>query len=177
MLHFYHLALTILKYISIQTVKSNSMKIVSKIAVIVCMLFGSVSAQQPSTKDAIVGTWTVQDGSAKVKIEMNSGKYSGRLVWIKNPNDAKGKPVVDSKNPDVSLRNRPQLGLSLLRDFVYDDDNVWTDGSIYNPDDGKTYSCKITMKNSQTIEVRGYVGISLFGKTETWKRAEDITMK
>lgn len=147
-----------------------------KFAAIVCLLFTNVYAQQPATKDAIIGTWTVQDGTAKVKIETNNGKYSGKLVWIKNPNDSNGKPIVDSKNPDASLRNRPQMGLPLLRDFVYDEENLWTGGSIYNPDDGKTYSCKITMKNNQTIEVRGFVGISLFGKTETWKRTQDITM-
>ncbi len=142
----------------------------------VCMLISNAFAQQ-TTKNAIVGTWTVQDGSAKVKIEMNNGKYSGKMVWIKNPNDKNGMPLVDSKNPEASLRNRSQMGLTLLENFAYDEENLWTGGTVYNPDDGKTYSCKITMKDNQSIEVRGYVGISLFGKTETWKRAQDITMK
>ena len=84
---------------------------------------------------------------------------------------------MDSKNPEASLRNRQQLGLTLLVNFAFDEENLWNGGTIYNPDDGKTYSCKITMKDNQSIEVRGYVGISLFGKTETWKRSQDITMK
>lgn len=152
------------------------MKTLIACAAVVCMLFTNAFAQHNS-KEAIVGTWMVQDGSAKVKIEMNNGKYSGKMVWIKNPNDKNGKPLLDSKNPEASLKNRPQLGLPLLENFVNDGENLWTGGTIYDPDGGKTYSCKITMKDNQTIEVRGYVGISLFGRTETWKRTQEITMK
>ncbi len=152
------------------------MKTFIKYVIIVCLLVNHAYAQH-NTRDAIVGTWLVQDGSAKVKIEKAGGKYCGKMVWIKNPNDKNGRPLVDSKNPEPSMRNRPQMGLTLLENFSYDEENLWTDGTIYNPDDGKTYSCKITMKNNETIEVRGYVGISLFGKTETWKRSQDITMK
>jgi len=143
---------------------------------VVCLLFTNAAAQQNS-HDAITGTWMVQDGSAKIKIEKVNGKFNGKMVWIKNPNDKNGKPLLDSKNPDVSLRNRPQLGLMLLENFAYDEDNLWNGGTIYDPDGGKTYSCKITMKDNQTIELRGYVGISLFGRTEVWKRSENISMK
>lgn len=152
-----------------------------KAIIILVLSIGFVSnnlfAQDRNALDAIVGTWLVQDGSAKVKIEKSSGKYSGKLVWIKSTNDKSGKPLTDSKNPDKSLQSRQQLGLSLLQNFIYVGENVWTNGSIYDPDSGKTYSCKITMKNNDTMEVRGYVGISLFGRTDTWKRSEDITMK
>jgi uncharacterized protein (DUF2147 family) len=137
----------------------------------------TVSAQNTSSRDALTGTWTVQDGSAKVKIEKMNGKYFGKMIWIKNPVDKSGKPLVDAKNPDPKLRNRPQLGLMLLENFTADGDNEWTEGTIYDPDGGKTYSCNITMKNNQTIEVRGYVGISLFGRTETWKRSDEMSMK
>jgi uncharacterized protein (DUF2147 family) len=119
----------------------------------------------------------VQDGSAKVKIEKVNGKYAGKMVWIKNPNDKTGKPLVDINNPDPSLRTRPQLGLALLDNFVYDEENLWSGGTIYNPDDGKTYSCRITMRDNETLQVRGYVGIAIFGRTETWKRMQEITQK
>ena len=66
------------------------------------------------------------------------------------------------------------MGLVILRDFVYDEEYVWEDGEIYNPKDGKTYSCKMELsKDKNTLEVRGYVGISLFGKTNTWTRQKD----
>jgi uncharacterized protein (DUF2147 family) len=142
----------------------------------ICFFATGTSAQVMNTSDGITGTWLVQDGSGKVRIEKVNDKYCGKLVWIKNPTD-NGKPLVDSKNPDKNLQNRPQLGLPLLENFKYDGENTWTDGSIYDPESGKTYSCKITLKNNHSMEVRGYVGISLFGRTETWTRAQDITMK
>jgi uncharacterized protein (DUF2147 family) len=151
-------------------------KLIALIAM-ACFVFNVAVAQQHNSSEAVTGTWMVQDGSAKVKIEKENGKFSGKMVWIKNPNDKNGQPLRDSKNPDPSMRNRQQLGLPLLENFVYNEENLWTSGTIYDPDGGKTYSCKITMKDNQTIEVRGYVGISLFGRTETWKRVQDITMK
>jgi len=153
-----------------------AMKTLFICTVLACTMFGYANAQNTNSADALNGTWLVQDGSAKVKIEKSGGKYSGRIAWLKKPNDKYGKAVLDNKNPEVSLQNRQILGLLLLKDFIYDGDNVWTDGTIYDPDSGKTYSCKITFKNNQLIEVRGYVGISLFGRTENWKRVDDITM-
>jgi len=151
------------------------MKKIIQYVIIASMMFSVAKAQ--GTHDAVVGTWLVQDGSGKVKIEKVGDKYTGKLVWIKNPTDKTGKPLTDSKNPDVAMRNRPQMGLPLLQNFVFDEENHWTSGTIYDPDEGKTYSCKMTMKDNQTLEVRGYVGISLFGRTDTWKRVDDITMK
>ncbi|MEP7168003.1 MAG: DUF2147 domain-containing protein [Bacteroidota bacterium] len=140
---------------------------------IICMLLNNVYAQKDT--DALNGTWLVQDGSAKVKIEKTGEKFMGKIVWLKDPNESDGKAKLDKKNPDKSLQGRPVLGLPLLKDFVYDEDNVWTEGKIYDPDEGKTYSCKITMTNNQSIEVRGYVGISLFGRTEIWKRVANVS--
>ncbi|HKR04032.1 MAG TPA: DUF2147 domain-containing protein [Bacteroidia bacterium] len=152
------------------------MKTVFMYAALTCMLLHNAYAQKGNSADALTGTWLVQDGTAKVKIEKAGDAYAGKIVWLKEPADANGKPKLDVKNPAASLQGRPVLGLPLLKDFVYDEDNLWTDGTIYDPDGGKTYSCKITMLNNQSIEVRGYVGISLFGRTETWKRCADVTM-
>jgi uncharacterized protein (DUF2147 family) len=143
-------------------------------AVLAFASINSVFAQTGASADGITGTWMVQDGSAKVKIEKMNGKFVGKIVWLKDPIDkATGKPILDAKNPDKSLRARPQMGLPLLCNFDYDGDNVWTSGTIYDPDSGDTYSCKITYINNSTIEVRGYVGISLFGRTETWKKCPE----
>jgi uncharacterized protein (DUF2147 family) len=150
------------------------MKLLVKIAVFTCILLHHVFAQMPAS-DAIVGTWMVQDGTAKVKIEKSNGKFSGKIVWLKQPSD-KGKPVCDTKNPDKSLQNRPLAGMKLLDNFMFDNEHTWIEGTIYDPDSGKTYSCKITMKNNKEMEVRGYVGISLFGRTETWNRTQETAM-
>ena len=131
---------------------------------------------QSSGPDHILGNWLSQDGSAKMKIEKSGGKNFGKMIWIKNTNHKNGRTLMDSIYPDKSLQSRPQLGLSLLSNFVYDGDHVWTDGTIYDPDSGKTYSCKITLKNNRKMEVRVYVGISLFGRTDTWQRVDDLSL-
>ena len=153
------------------------MKTLFRILLSICLSANTSFAQSNNSHDGIIGTWLVQDGTGKVKIEKINGKFYGKLVWINNPTDKNGKPAVDSKNPDKALQNRPLVGLKMLENFTYDSDNVWTEGTIYDPDSGKTYSCKITLKNNGKMEVRGYVGISLFGRTDTWTRSQDITMK
>ena len=74
----------------------------------------------------------------------------------------------DAKNPEESLKNRDVLGIELLTGFSYND-NTYTDGKIYDPESGKTYDCKMTLTDN-TLKVRGYIGISLFGRTETFER-------
>ncbi|MFY8004154.1 MAG: DUF2147 domain-containing protein, partial [Chitinophagaceae bacterium] len=57
-----------------------------------------------------------------------------------------------------------------LRDFEFIKQGVWENGKIYDPKSGEDYSCVIKAIDDNTIEVRGYVGISMFGRTDTWKR-------
>lgn len=127
--------------------------------------------------DAILGLWTTQDGKARVEIVQQNGVYVGHIVWLKEPlypaDDPQGmadKPKVDRKNPDKTLQTRPIIGLPLVNGFHYADNSVWSGGSIYDPENGKTYSCKITLMGNGALRVRGYVGISLFGRTEIWQR-------
>ena len=63
------------------------------------------------------------------------------------------------------------MGLVMLKDFKYDD-NEWTGGHIYNPSDGKEYKAYMKLRDKNTLNVRGYVGISLLGKTDTWSRVK-----
>lgn len=122
--------------------------------------------QQP---DAIVGTWVNASGKGHIQIYKQGDKYYGKLVWLKEPNDAQGNPKLDVKNPNASLRTKPLLGSIILRDFVYDD-KEWNSGRIYDPQNGKEYKCFLRLKDSKTLNVRGYVGVSLLGRTETWTR-------
>jgi len=119
--------------------------------------------------DAIMGTWVNPNGQDHILIYKRGNKYFGKLDWIKFPNDETGKPKTDKENPDPALKSRPDLGLELLKNFVFDGDNVWDDGTIYDPKSGKTYSCKMTLDGT-SLRIRGYVGISLFGRTEVWTR-------
>ena len=121
--------------------------------------------------DKLEGLWYNDIKSAKVEISKGSdGKFYGKVVWLKEPLK-NGKPKVDELNEDPKLRTRPRLGLQLLNSFVKDGDNKYDDGTIYDPLNGKTYSCKITYKGN-TLDIRGYIGISLFGRTTVWSRAE-----
>ncbi|MBO0939583.1 DUF2147 domain-containing protein [Fibrella sp. HMF5335] len=126
------------------------------------------SAENP---DAVVGTWLNGTKKGHIQIYKQGSKYFGKLVFLTEPNDpATGKPKVDSKNPDAKLRSRALLNLNLMNDFVFDGDSQWEDGKIYNPEDGKTYSCYMKLNNPNTLTVRGYVGIKMLGKSQTWTR-------
>jgi len=94
-------------------------------------------------------------------------------VWLKEPVDPKTKqPKTDKNNPDESLRTVPLKGYRLLKDFSYAGNNSWSEGTIYDPENGSTYSCTISMKDPNTLDIRGYIGISTFGRTDVWKRLQ-----
>ena len=56
----------------------------------------------------------------------------------------------------------------MLKNFVFDGDDEWSDGSIYDPKNGKTYKCYIKFDNPQMLKIRGYIGVSLLGRTTHW---------
>ena len=122
-------------------------------------------------KDAIVGRWANASGEAHVDIYKKNEKFYGKIVWLKNPRDEKGHAKTDLRNPDESMRAKPVLGLEILKDFVYDE-GKWTDGKIYDPKSGKTYSCNITQKANGELNIRGFIGISIIGRTEVWKKVK-----
>ncbi|OGU94730.1 MAG: SIGNAL peptide protein [Ignavibacteria bacterium RIFOXYA2_FULL_35_10] len=133
-----------------------------------------IIAQVAKDYDTVLGVWLTGKADAKVQIYKKNNKYYGKIIWLKTPNDEHGKPKVDKENPDENLRKRPILGMEILTDFVYDEDYTWEDGDIYDPKSGSTYSCKMYLsKDYKTLEVRGYIGISLFGRTEIWKRVDE----
>jgi uncharacterized protein (DUF2147 family) len=121
--------------------------------------------------DAILGKWVNSTGEAHIEIFKRNAKYSGKIVWLKAPKDEKGNTKMDFQNPNLNLRSKPILGLQILNDFVFDEDK-WTDGKIYDPKSGKTYSCNITMKSNGDLNLRGYIGISIIGRSEVWKKVK-----
>jgi uncharacterized protein (DUF2147 family) len=122
-----------------------------------------------------IGVWATVEEKSHVKIEPCGAKLCGTIIWLKEPLDPKGQEKTDIHNSDEGQRARKILGLAILSDFVKskDEAGVWEDGKIYNPEDGKVYSCTLTMKDDgATLRVRGYVGIALLGQTQIWKRVE-----
>jgi uncharacterized protein (DUF2147 family) len=114
--------------------------------------------------DAIVGEWLTAAKDGKVQIYKSGNKFFGKISWGNRPN---GK---DTNNPDPKLRDQNLIGLVILKDFAFNGKDKWEDGTIYDPNNGKTYSCVIRLKDESTLEVRGYIGISLLGRTEVWTR-------
>ena len=140
-----------------------------KLILLLSILLSAASVSAPPSADAIVGVWANGSGKGHIQIYKTGNKYNGKIVWLKEPNGKDGQPKIDRHNPDPSKRARPVMGMVMLRNFVFDD-GEWTDGYIYNPQDGKEYKAYIKMNNSNEIAVRGYMGISLIGKTDTWTR-------
>lgn len=130
-----------------------------------------VSAQ---TSDDVVGVWINPKGTGKVKIFRTGEFFYGNLIWLDQPLDANGKPKLDKENPDAAKKNRKLQGLLLLTGFTFNVSNkIWEDGQIYDPKNGKTYSCKMTLSaNKNELDIRGFIGISVIGRSEVWKRVE-----
>src|SRR5450432_1804576 len=132
--------------------------------------------------DGILGIWKTYDKQGKhessVEIYLEQGKYCAKIVSLAEPNwpasddqGMAGKAKTDRHNPNAGLRSRPIIGMQFMHDFICNPGkNVWEDGRVYDPECGKTYKCKMTLTSSNQLEVRGYFGISLLGRTETWTR-------
>jgi len=136
------------------------------------LLIQSVMLVAPSQEkaDEIIGIWlTGGKEPAKIQIFKSRDKFYGRIVWLQNPT-TDGKPRADVKNPDKNRRDQPILGQLILTGVIFDGDDEWDHGRIYDPESGKTYKCYISLSDKNTIKIRGYVGMSLFGRTETWAK-------
>ncbi len=134
---------------------------------------------QAADPDAVLGKWLNGKKTAHIEIYKAQGKYYGHIVWLKEPvypaDDKKGmagKTKVDRENPDTALKNRPILGLVVLWGMKFIKDGLWEEGSVYDPEEGKTYKCKITLVSPDVLELRGFIGFSLLGRTQIWNRVK-----
>lgn len=126
--------------------------------------------------DKINGIWLIQDKDAKIKVyRAVDGKYYGKIVWLKIPNDANGKPRTDIHNEDEKLQTRPLMGLLILRGFVYDaEEKEYVDGTVYSSKNGNTYSGYLVLQNPNQLYMKGYVmGMRWLGKDNTWTRTTE----
>ena len=147
--------------------------LISSFSALFILLMGTSFAPISDNPDAIVGVWKTGEGNAMVRIYKNGDKYQGKVVWLKEPNDPEtGKPKQDKNHPEEATRTRPVLGIINIWGFSYKDKNLWDDGNIYDPKNGSTYSCTIKMINPNTLEVRGYIGVSIIGRTDNWTRQQ-----
>ncbi len=110
------------------------------------------------------GYWLTQNGRSVIHTYECDQGLCGTIHWI-----TEGGMEHDTKNPVVKNRKRPMCGLMILWGFEKDGDD-WDSGKIYKADDGDIYSANIELKDTNTLSLRGYIGIPLFGKSQEWKR-------
>lgn len=119
------------------------------------------------------GVWLDEDGEAAIEIAACEAGICGDIVWLREPLAEGDKPKLDIHNPDETLRDRPIVGLRLLDGFHPDGPGRWTGGRIYDPNNGKSYRCKLELEDGgKTLKIRGYVLTPLFGRTTRWQRVE-----
>src|SRR5690606_10818817 len=96
-------------------------------------------------------------------------------VWLKEPIDKKtGEPRTNNNSRDSALRDQPLLGLRIVDGFQYANGQLWEDGTVYDPESGRTYCGKITLINKNELRLRGNLcGLSLLGRNDTWTRYRD----
>lgn len=128
--------------------------------------------------DRVVGVWLTAEGKAQVRIERVGDRYQGAIQWLKeplypadDPQGMAGRPKVDRENPAAAERSRPIIGLRIVAGFRFDGEE-WRDGTIYDPENGKTYKCRMWF-DGETLRVRGYIGFSLLGRSQDWTRVAE----
>lgn len=119
-----------------------------------------------------VGFWYAEGGAAVVEIMACENALCGRIVWLRSPFDEQGCDLRDQHNPKAALRDRTLLGLPILHGLQQADPHepVWSGGTIYDPSSGRTYQCRVTLDSENRLRLRGYIGVSFFGRTTTWVR-------
>jgi uncharacterized protein (DUF2147 family) len=120
--------------------------------------------------DGVAGFWLTAEGDGWIELTVHDGELRGRIAGSPDDPDNLKPSRLDTKNPDPALRDRALLGLTILSGFRYAGDDKWTDGRVYDPNSGKTYRGTIEQLGPDTLTLRGFIGIALFGRTETWTR-------
>jgi uncharacterized protein (DUF2147 family) len=142
-----------------------------------CLLLTTVLAAAPALADDAtpVGKWkTIDDASGKPKsivaIWEEGGKLYGKVDKLLDPKPDDPNPVC--KKCDGELKDKPIMGLRILWD-LHKDGEKWSGGKIMDPDNGKTYRCNVTLtEGGKKLLVRGFIGMALLGRTQTWLREE-----
>jgi uncharacterized protein (DUF2147 family) len=144
--------------------QSTAGSISKKIALLVMLVLFSFAGKSQMKAGDIVGNYLVPSKDGAIQIYEKTGKYYGKIILNKDPNK------LDVNNPDKAKQSRKTLGLDILNDFTFDGDDTWEKGTIYDPKNGKTYSCKITRLANGDLNIRGFIGVSLLGRTETFTK-------
>ena len=144
------------------------MKLITLAVCLMLLASGSVLRAQ-AIQDSIVGAWESDEKDVRMEYFQEGDHFNARLLWgnkiVESDNVTSKK---DEKNPDPNLRSRDIIGIVSLTGLKWNG-KEYTDGRIYDPPSGKTYNCKAWVEGDK-LQLRGYLGISMMGKTVTWHR-------
>lgn len=140
--------------------------LVRKLILVVFCLLSSVLYAQVAA-DKIIGVYLTEQKDAKVRIYKVKGKYYGKIIWMKIPRKANGKLLLDEKNPNPALRNKPVLGLVMISNFVYSK-GEWINGRIYGPKDGIVVKGTLKVLANRNLEMK--ISYMMMSKKWIWKR-------
>lgn len=144
--------------------KKIDMKKFGFVIALICLAFG-LNAQ------TVEGQWYTVDEdtgerSSIIEISEVDGELQGKIIKsLKNEN-----PICTKCDGDK--KDQPMIGMVIMYDFEKKNDAEWVDGKILDPQTGKVYNSKLKAKGKNRLDVRGYIGVSLFGKTQQWERVE-----
>ncbi len=138
-----------------------------KALLFIFILVSSSFLNAQEVADAIIGKYTAADNRVIIEITKRDDKYYGKFLWTKT------EGILDLNNPIESERTKPLRGLEFLKDFVFDGKKTWGKGTIYDPENGITYKCKIKRNKSNDLHVRGFISFSLFGRSIVFTRVND----
>lgn len=133
---------------------------------------GERRSRQPMGRWATAGFGSIVE-LAPCHADGTGETMCGRILWLWDALDSAGRPRVDEENPEARARNRPLVGVEILRGFRETSPGVWTAGSVYNPDDGRTYSGSIRLQPNGALELEG-CALRIFCQRQTWRRPADL---
>lgn len=139
------------------------------ILVLLFSVFAPVSVRA-DTEPAPVGLWKNED--AQIEIFQVDGKLNGKIAALNKQYTTDGIEKTDISNPDPTKRNRPLIGLVFMTGFTQQGPGHWEHGTVYDPKTGNTYASTLEYDGGDTLKVRGYIGISLIGRSVVWTKVK-----
>jgi len=134
------------------------------------MLPGAATSRAAAPDPAMLGLWLTEKKGVLIELYPCGDKVCGRVAWLAKPYRRSGEIRLDKHNPDPELRKRQWCGSEVVWGLSARSDGTLEDGEFYYLGDGATYSLELKPNGDGTVKATAYLGIKLFGKSETWTR-------
>lgn len=133
--------------------------------------FAAIASPQVADAASPEGFWLTEKKGVIVQLYDCGDALCGKTVWMKKMTHTDGAPRLDVKNPDPALRDRHWCGITPITGLKPDGPGEWSGGEVYDPKTGETFNFRLRTEGPH-VKVRGYVGVPLLGKSETWTKAD-----